>query len=66
MKRFLLLISLVCIGVFLNQPGYAQKNDLPGYIINLKGDTVRGLIDYQNWESGPDLSISDRMKTALN
>jgi hypothetical protein len=54
MKRSLILISLIFTGVFFNLPGFAQRNDLPGYIINLNGDTIKGLIDYQNWESGPD------------
>jgi len=27
---------------------------LPGYIITLKGDTIKGLINYKNWERSPE------------
>lgn len=32
----------------------AQKNYIPGYVISSRGDTLRGLIDYRNWEKNPD------------
>lgn len=38
---------------------FAQKNFREGYIINLQGDTIRGNIDYQEWEQNP-LSITFR------
>jgi hypothetical protein len=31
-----------------------QKNYLPGIVITQKGDTLRGFIDYLNWEKNPD------------
>ena len=31
----------------------AQKNFKPGSIVNLKGDTVSGLIDYKEWNFSP-------------
>jgi hypothetical protein len=31
----------------------AQSNYKPGYVVTLKGDTVRGFIDYRNWDSNP-------------
>jgi hypothetical protein len=33
--------------------GYSQQNYLPGFIVKLKGDTLRGLINYQNSEKNP-------------
>jgi len=30
-----------------------QKNYLPGFIITLTGDTIRGTLDYRNWERNP-------------
>lgn len=39
----------------------AQSNYKPGYLITTKGDTLRGLIDYQDWEGSPQLF---RFKTA--
>ena len=31
----------------------AQKNFQPGYIVNMKGDTISGLIDYKEWSLSP-------------
>jgi hypothetical protein len=33
---------------------YAQSNLKPGYIINLKGDTIKGAVDYREWDQNPD------------
>ncbi|MBV8390239.1 MAG: hypothetical protein JO080_10605 [Mucilaginibacter sp.] len=33
---------------------YAQSNYKPGYVVNLKGDTLKGFIDYREWEANPD------------
>jgi hypothetical protein len=33
----------------------AQSNFKPGYIVNLKGDTLKGSIDYKEWEKNPAL-----------
>jgi len=41
---------------------YAQSNYKPGYVVNLKGDTLKGFIDYREWHSNPN-SIS--FKTSL-
>lgn len=32
---------------------WAQSNYKPGYIVDLKGDTTRGFIDYGNWDVNP-------------
>ena len=41
-------------------PGKCQKNYLPGVVITLKGDTLKGFIDYLNWEKNPDkISFKD-------
>jgi Outer membrane protein beta-barrel domain len=39
----------------------AQSNYKPGYVVNLKGDTIHGFIDYQEWDSNPN---SINFKTA--
>lgn len=31
----------------------AQSNYKPGYIVNLKGDTIHGFIDYREWDTSP-------------
>jgi hypothetical protein len=45
----------------------AQSNYRPGYVVNIKGDTIRGFIDYQAWDANPTAisfksAISDRDK----
>ncbi|GAA4199703.1 hypothetical protein GCM10022289_10460 [Pedobacter jeongneungensis] len=46
---FLAVLSIVSTAQFL----YAQKNILKGYIIKLNNDTVKGYIDYKNWNKNP-------------
>ncbi|WP_295667524.1 hypothetical protein [uncultured Mucilaginibacter sp.] len=50
--RLLLNLSLI----FLTIPCFlhAQGNYQPGVIVNLKGDTVRGYIQYTEWDNNPD------------
>jgi hypothetical protein len=31
----------------------AQTNYKPGYVVTLKGDTLRGFIDYKEWIKNP-------------
>lgn len=50
LKRWgVLTLVLMCIELVT-----AQKNYIPGYVISSRGDTLRGLIDYRNWEKNPD------------
>jgi hypothetical protein len=44
--------------LFINNT-YSQENYLPGSILNLSGDTLKGFIDYRNWENNP-MKISFR------
>ncbi|MBS1529189.1 MAG: hypothetical protein JSU01_02680 [Bacteroidetes bacterium] len=32
---------------------FAQNNFKPGYVVNAKGDTISGSIDYKEWEKNP-------------
>ena len=32
---------------------FAQSNYKPGYVVDLKNDTLKGFIDYQEWEINP-------------
>ncbi|GAO41964.1 outer membrane beta-barrel protein [Flavihumibacter petaseus] len=49
MKRLLLpaLLFATCL------PAIAQKNFVPGYVVKLGGDTLRGEIDNQDWTKNP-------------
>lgn len=40
--------------VLLPALSYAQSNYKPGYLVNLKGDTLKGFIDYREWGANPD------------
>lgn len=52
MKRILqFLFSIITLFAF-NQT-FAQTNFVPGYIIKLNGDTVRGQLDDRNWNINP-------------
>ncbi len=53
MKHFNLLL-LITLFPFL---AFSQINFKPGYVINLKGDTLKGYIDYRGWDANPN-SIS--------
>jgi hypothetical protein len=52
-KSFILATSLVlCL---LTAPSvFGKQNFLPGYLINLQGDTIQGFIDYQEWSNNPE------------
>jgi len=55
MKSSFKLFVLVFLLPFLS---LAQSDYKPGYVVTLKGDTVRGLIDLRNWDSNPtDISF---------
>jgi hypothetical protein len=46
-KLFTILILLPYFSV-------AQSNYQPGYVVTTAGDTVRGFIDYKDWDSNPE------------
>jgi len=56
------LHKLLCVLLLLPFFSAAQSNYRAGYVVTSKGDTVKGFIDYQAWDSNPT-SIS--FKSAL-
>ena len=50
MKLLLTLTQFFCVLPILL---YAQTNYKQGYVVNLKGDTLRGFVDYQQWDNNP-------------
>ena len=50
MKYFYLPLTLV---ILLSLAANAQSNYKPGYVIGLKGDTIKGYIDYREWSFNP-------------
>lgn len=55
-KHLLPALLLAC-----SLPALAQKNFKPGWIVRPNGDTLRGEINYRNWEKNPR-SLSFRLK----
>lgn len=56
--------------ILLPTLSYAQSNYKPGYVVSLKGDTLKGFINYQEWGANPDAigfknSLSDRDSKTL-
>jgi len=50
MKHLYPFLSLIFLLPFFAS---AQSNYKPGYIVNLKGDTSKGFIDYKEWDKNP-------------
>ncbi|MDR3693471.1 hypothetical protein [Mucilaginibacter sp.] len=48
------LNKLFAIVIFLPFFSVAQSNYQPGYVVTTAGDTVRGFIDYKDWDSNPE------------
>jgi hypothetical protein len=49
MKRFIVVLWL-----FATLPCFSQKSFVKGFIVDLKGDTLYGLINDKDWEMNPD------------
>jgi hypothetical protein len=49
MKFFYLLTFFLSVSLL----SFAQSNYKPGYVVDLKNDTLKGFIDYQEWEINP-------------
>lgn len=53
MKKLLLILTSV-LNLTYAQSLKSQSNYLDGSIIDLEGDTIKGLINYLNWDKNPD------------
>lgn len=47
-------LTFLLIGSLFFQIANGQANYLPGHIITLDSDTLKGFIDYRNWDKNPD------------
>ncbi|TKG93785.1 hypothetical protein EYV94_16200 [Puteibacter caeruleilacunae] len=47
-------LYLLFIATFSLQIAFAQENYIDGYIINPKGETINGEIDFRDWANNPD------------
>ncbi|MGX5688446.1 hypothetical protein [Arcticibacter tournemirensis] len=54
MKSLILKSFILIIFIITSKVSLSQKNYQPGYLISVNGDTVKGFIDYRNWEKNPD------------
>jgi hypothetical protein len=50
MKHYYYFFSFILLLPFLSK---AQSNYKPGYVVTLSGDTLKGYIDYREWEINP-------------
>lgn len=57
MNKQFIRTTLVSLCFFMIQSIYGQENFKSGYIIDQKGDTIKGLIDYRNWGVNPKMII---------
>lgn len=48
-NKFLLAVISCFVSIFV----YSQPNIRPGYIIDTEGDTIKGYIDYRDWQVNP-------------
>ncbi|HEX8460234.1 MAG TPA: hypothetical protein VF623_02345, partial [Segetibacter sp.] len=56
--------SLLCILAFLTPVFlFSQRNFQPGYVVTFSSDTVRGFIDYKEWNNTPTEIIFKPGKT---
>lgn len=52
-KNFISAITCLVFSLFFTVSTFGQSNYQSGYLINLKGDTLKGYIDYRNWGINP-------------
>jgi len=57
------LYKAILAVIVLPTLSYAQSNYKPGYVVDLKGDTLKGFIDYREWHSNPN---SINFKTTID
>ncbi len=66
--NYLVAIIFICVLHFNNS--YSQSNFIAGYVIDIHKDTIRGFIDYRNWDKTPkDIvfnTVSDSKVTIYN
>jgi len=51
MRKLYYLTALILTIPFIS---FAQSNYKPGYVVTSRGDTVKGYIDYQEWDANPE------------
>jgi hypothetical protein len=54
LKAQLFKISLSVLLTFICMTAFGKDKYLPGYIIQLNGDTIKGFIAYRNWNANPE------------
>lgn len=47
-------IVLLFLCILFPQISFSKTDFLPGYILNLQNDTIRGLIKYEAWDANPE------------
>ena len=53
MKRTTRFFFVIYICIVNISSSYSQKNLKPGYVVDINNDTIKGTIDYRNWDKTP-------------
>jgi hypothetical protein len=53
-KGFFAGVVFSLLLLVLAETSVGQENFLPGFLVSLKGDTIKGLVDYRNWDRNPE------------
>ena len=68
MKRTTRLLAIIFICFVKINSSYSQKNLKPGYVVDIHNDTIKGSIDYRNWDKTPKAivfkDLSDQKATS--
>lgn len=62
MRNLLLLLTFCTISTAV----FCQQNIKPGYIIDLKGDTVKGYINFRDWKVNPETIFFGSSPSTVN
>ncbi len=57
-------LKIILIGILFPLISTAQSNFQPGFVVTLKGDTIKGFINNEKWDSNPiKISFKDSLNT---
>ncbi|HRN56023.1 MAG TPA: hypothetical protein PLL71_06210 [Agriterribacter sp.] len=61
-----LTVGIILLSGFITMPAFGQDNSRKGYVVENNGDTLRGWINYKNWEKNPQQILFKKDSLADN
>jgi Outer membrane protein beta-barrel domain len=58
--------TLILLFTLIQQTVFCQENYVKGFIISVKGDTIKGLINYKDWEKNPDKIVFKNLNSEVS